>query len=95
MMFTRIAFLFSLIFASHVLANASQELGIDQVYVPEHCPTKTKVGDQLQMHYTGTLLDGGEEFDSSVRRGTPFSFKRRSNCRVLFDVMKMLRALHA
>lgn len=33
-----------------------------------------KVGDQLTMHYTGTLANGGKQFDSSVSRGKPFQF---------------------
>jgi FK506-binding protein 1 len=33
-----------------------------------------KEGDMLTMHYTGTLADGGKQFDSSVTRGKPFQF---------------------
>lgn len=35
---------------------------------------KPENGDDVQMHYKGTLLDG-TVFDSSYDRGTPFSFK--------------------
>ncbi|PHS09450.1 MAG: peptidylprolyl isomerase [Kordia sp.] len=34
---------------------------------------KAKRGDNIQVHYTGTLLDG-TKFDSSVDRGKPISF---------------------
>ncbi|XP_020604238.1 peptidyl-prolyl cis-trans isomerase FKBP2-like [Orbicella faveolata] len=37
------------------------------------CQTRSKSGDTLHMHYTGTL-DDGTEFDSSIPRGEPFVF---------------------
>ncbi|RUS21693.1 hypothetical protein BC937DRAFT_91805 [Endogone sp. FLAS-F59071] len=36
---------------------------------------KSKKGDILKMHYTGTLASTGTKFDSSLDRGTPFEFK--------------------
>merc|ERR1712071_243285 len=39
----------------------------------ENCTVKSKRGDLLHMHYTGTLEDG-TEFDSSIPRGQPLTF---------------------
>lgn len=50
------------------------KLRIGKKYKPTECPKMTKKGDMVSMHYTGVLRTTGEEFDSSVRRGTPFEF---------------------
>ncbi|MFH0818826.1 MAG: FKBP-type peptidyl-prolyl cis-trans isomerase [Patescibacteria group bacterium] len=52
--------------------NMDQELKIE-VLQPGAGDRKTKAGDTISVHYTGTLEDG-TKFDSSVDRGTPFSF---------------------
>ena len=39
----------------------------------ENCVRKSKRGDSLSMHYSGTLEDG-KEFDSSYSRNKPFTF---------------------
>lgn len=49
------------------------QIGVKKRVDPDKCPVKSKKGDTLHMHYTGTLQDG-TEFDSSIPRGQPFIF---------------------
>merc|ERR1712071_59116 len=65
--------LFSLVGLSLLAFVLADELKIDVESVPDSCEAKSKNGDMLSMHYTGTLLDG-TKFDSSVGR-EPFSFQ--------------------
>lgn len=38
------------------------------------CERKTQRGDKIEVHYRGTLQDGGKQFDASYDRGSPLSF---------------------
>lgn len=57
----------SLVVAVVVLAvvSAAADLKIDKTFEPEGCEQKSKSGDMLTMHYTGTLNDG-TKFDSRL-----------------------------
>jgi FKBP-type peptidyl-prolyl cis-trans isomerase len=61
--------------------NSSQIQKMDEVKIEvlqEGTGEVSKTGDTLTVHYTGTL-ENGTKFDSSVDRGTPFSFTLGQN----------------
>jgi len=63
---------------SFVLANEEirpSGLKIEHVSRPDACTKTAESGNQLSMHYTGTLLSDGTKFDSSVDRNEAFKFQ--------------------
>jgi FK506-binding protein 2 len=70
--------LLSLILALPLLALAvttPSGLEIDYETPDITCSRKTVKGDDIEVHYRGTLLSTGKEFDASYNRGAPLSFK--------------------
>lgn len=62
------------ILLTFVTAIEKLQIGVLKKVASDDCKMKSRNGDKLSMHYTGTLLKNGEKFDSSVDRGTPFEF---------------------
>lgn len=62
-MLSRFLCLFLVVILGVSADQKNGELKIDVVSVPEGCSVKSKNGDMLTMHYTGTLADG-TKFDS-------------------------------
>ncbi|EDV43234.1 uncharacterized protein Dana_GF18389 [Drosophila ananassae] len=62
-----------LISAFVAVAMAEPKVTIGVKKRVENCTRKAKSGDLVHVHYKGSLQDG-TEFDSSHKRGTPFSF---------------------
>ncbi|XP_022669338.1 peptidyl-prolyl cis-trans isomerase FKBP2-like [Varroa destructor] len=64
---------FVVLLVAAVGAGDEKKLQIGIKKRPKSCEQKSKAGDMLFMHYTGTLEDG-TKFDSSYDRGKPLSF---------------------
>ncbi|OTA68670.1 hypothetical protein K449DRAFT_386986 [Hypoxylon sp. EC38] len=56
------------------LASSPSDILKIDVTLPVECDRKTQKGDNIQVHYRGTLAANGNKFDASYDRGTPFSF---------------------
>ncbi|KAJ2850914.1 Peptidyl-prolyl cis-trans isomerase fpr2 [Coemansia brasiliensis] len=54
--------------------TAPTQLQIGVKFRPEDCTVRTKPGDKVSIHYTGTLFSDGTEFDTSLKRGKPLEF---------------------
>lgn len=59
------------VFAADEKSEPKLQIGVRKRV--ENCERKSRRGDLLHMHYTGTLEDG-TEFDSSIPRGNPLTF---------------------
>ncbi|EAT39857.1 AAEL008367-PA [Aedes aegypti] len=68
---TSIAFLLAVVCLADASAEGKLKIGVKKRV--ENCTLRTKKGDLVHMHYTGTLEDGSE-FDSSIPRGEPLTF---------------------
>ncbi|KAI9715257.1 MAG: hypothetical protein M1812_006068 [Candelaria pacifica] len=58
---------------AYVAAAEDSEVKIEILHAVD-CNRKTQKGDDIEVHYRGTLASDGSEFDASYKRGTPLSF---------------------
>jgi hypothetical protein len=48
---------------------------LKEILVPGAGDELPKANDEVSVHYVGTLQSDGSQFDSSIERNAPFSFK--------------------
>lgn len=60
--------------ASSAQSSAPRADGLVVTVLTPGSGAKAKIGDHVQVHYVGTLVDG-TKFDSSRDRGSPFTFE--------------------
>lgn len=56
-----------------VTSTTAASLGIETTHSTD-CTRRTQAGDNIHMHYRGTLASTKKEFDSSYKRGEPLVF---------------------
>jgi FK506-binding protein 2 len=54
---------------------AAEGLEIEYLTPEIECKRKTIKGDNIEVHYAGSLQATGKEFDSSYSRGNPLPFQ--------------------
>ncbi|KAL7273385.1 Peptidyl-prolyl cis-trans isomerase fpr2 [Rhizina undulata] len=69
----RLTALATLLVSSLALVSAADEFEIIKT-TKVVCDRKTQKGDNISVHYRGTLQETGEQFDASYDRGQPFKF---------------------
>ncbi|KAL2091085.1 hypothetical protein ACEWY4_013348 [Coilia grayii] len=62
-----VAFVFVAAQEEEAFQNVVEELSVETVVKPETCDITSEMGDTLQIHYTGRLMDG-KVIDSSLSR---------------------------
>ncbi len=53
---------------------------LKEILVPGAGDELPKPNDEVSVHYVGTLQSDGSQFDSSIERNAPFSFKLGQVC---------------
>jgi len=67
----------TLLVAALSLSQVASAAGLEIDYLTPgiECSRKSKKGDNIEVHYRGTLQETGKEFDSSYSRGSPLPFQ--------------------
>ncbi len=68
-----VLFIFSLSCSFAQTDTVTTGSGLKYIVIKEGKGKKAETGSAVEVHYTGTLLDG-KKFDSSIDRGQPFEF---------------------
>jgi len=67
----------TLLAAALSLSQLASAAGLEIEYLSPgiECSRKSAKGDNIEVHYRGTLQETGKEFDSSYSRGSPLPFQ--------------------
>jgi FK506-binding protein 2 len=80
--------------ATFVAATDDEALKIEVTKAVE-CTRKTKKGDDIEVHYRGTLAADGKQFDASYDRGSPLGFKVGAGMVIKGSAVPLSRVIYA